>query len=244
MQITVLSHVKEVQSQLINDQTVIVIDVLRATSNMITALTHGCKEIIPLESIEAAQRLQTTGDLLGGERNCCKLPHFNFGNSPFEYMTPLVKNKRILMATTNGTRIIKHVNQAKHILAGAFLNAKACARTALELNENITILCAGTNDIFSWEDGLCAGLIVHELQLSTNHSLQVNDLGLCMLSSYLSVQSKLLQTLLQCSNGKRLRFLGFESDITYCAKVNTTDMVPSLAGETLIPHRSKNVCPS
>lgn len=244
MQITVLSHVKDMERLQLNHQTVIVIDVLRATSNMITALTHGCREIIPLESIEAAIHLKEAGDLLGGERNCCKLPDFDFGNSPFEYMNQIVLDKRILMTTTNGTRVIQRVNQAKSILAGAFLNARACANAALELNQEIIILCAGTNDTFSWEDGLCAGLILHELLLLTNSTLQANDLGLCMLSSYLEVQTRLLPALLQSANGKKLCQLGFESDISYCASVNITDTVPIFTNGMLIPFRSKMVCPS
>jgi 2-phosphosulfolactate phosphatase len=244
MQITVLQSVKDINPNLLINQTVIVIDVLRATSNMITALMYGCKEIIPLETIEAAKRLKATGDLLGGERNCCKLPDFDLGNSPYEYMTPHVQDKRIFMTTTNGTRVIQQANQAKDILAGAFINAQACAMAAMELNKDLVILCAGTNDAFSWEDGLCAGLIVNELQQITNHSYQVNDFGLCMQSSYLEVQPKLLQALLQCTNGQKLSNLGFEPDILYCSKVNISDSVPILSDGMLIPHRSKNVCPS
>jgi 2-phosphosulfolactate phosphatase len=244
MQITVLQSVKDMNPNLLINQAVIVIDVLRATTNMITAMMYGCKEIIPLETIEAAKRLKATGDILGGERNCRKLLDFDLGNSPYEYMTPYIKDKRILMTTTNGTRVIQQANQAKYILAGAFLNAQACAMAAMELSEDLVILCAGTNDAFSWEDGLCAGLIVNELQKITNHSFQVNDFGLCMLSSYLEVQPKLLQVLLQCTNGKKLSDLGFELDIMYCSKVNISDSVPILCDGILVPHRSKKVCPS
>jgi 2-phosphosulfolactate phosphatase len=244
LQITVLSNIKDAQPQSFNHSTVIVIDVLRATSNMITAMMNRCSGIVPLESIEAAQSMKTQGDLLTGERNCHKISGFDFGNSPFEYMSPLIQDKRVLMTTTNGTRIIQQASQAKHILVGAFLNARACALAAVELNENICILCAGTDDLFSWEDGLCAGIILDELQQITGERLQVNDLGLCMLSSYLEVQHSLLQALLQCANGKKLSLLGFQSDINYCSKVNITDVVPSLTNGMLIPHRSKKVCPS
>lgn len=243
MQITVFSHIRDVEPQYLTNQTVIVIDVLRATSNMVTALAHGCRDILPLESIEAAIRLKAGGDLLGGERNCCKPADFDFGNSPFEYMNPLVLDKRILMTTTNGTRVIQQVNQAKHILAGAFINARACANAALELDGEIRIVCAGTNDCFSWEDGLCAGLILHELQLIMP-DFQTNDFGLCMLSSYLEVKNSLLPALLQSSNGKKLCKLGFESDIGYCSMQNISDTVPIFKDGALIPFRSKIVCPS
>ena len=181
--------------------------------------------------------------MLGGERNCCKLPDFDFGNSPFEYRNPALAGKRLLMATTNGTRVIQQVNQAANILAGAFVNAQACAIAAIELNADISILCAGTNDCFSWEDGLCAGLILHELQLIKPDS-QTNDFGLCMLSSYLQVKDSLTLALLHSNNGKKLSKLGFESDIVYCSKLNISDIVPCFKEGKLIPFRSKIVCPS
>lgn len=244
MQINVLQNELVVDPALIINHTVIVIDVLRATTNMITAMVFGCREILPLETIAEAIELKLSGDLLGGERNCQKLPDFDFGNSPFDYMTPQVENKRILMTTTNGTRVIQQAQQAKYVLAGALINAQACARAALALNEDLTILCSGTNDVFSWEDGLCAGLIVHELEKLSESRLQVNDFGLCMKSSYLETEPKLLQSILNCTNGKKLTRLGFEADIGYCSRINITDTVPILCNGRLIPLRSKNVCPS
>jgi 2-phosphosulfolactate phosphatase len=244
LQVTVLSCISEAKPHLLDNHTVIVIDVLRATSNMITAMMYGCKEIVPLESIEAVKKLSASGDLLGGERNCQKIVGFDFGNSPFEYMTRRVEGKRLWMTTTNGTRIIQRASQANHVLASAFLNARACAAAAYELNLNICILCSGTNDIFSWEDGLCAGLLVDELRKLKEEQLAINDFGLCMHTSYLQVASNLTQALLQSANGKKLTHLEFEDDIAYCAKVNITDTVPSLFEGTLIPYRSKTGCPS
>jgi 2-phosphosulfolactate phosphatase len=244
LQVTVLSCITEAKPHFLDDHIVIVIDVLRATSNMITAMMYGCHEIVPLESIEAVKKLSAPGDLLGGERNCRKIVGFDFGNSPFEYMTPIVQGKRIWMTTTNGTRIIQHASQAKHVLAGGFLNARACAIAANELNLNLCILCSGTNDLFSLEDGLCAGLLVEELRMLKQEKLVVNDFGLCMQTSYLQVQSSLNQALLQSTNGKKLTRLEFDADITYCAKVNITTAVPSLSDGMLIPYRSKKGCPS
>jgi 2-phosphosulfolactate phosphatase len=244
LQVTVLSCISEAKPHFLDNHTVIVIDVLRATSNMITAMMYGCLEIVPLESIEAVKELSAPGDLLGGERNCQKIVGFDFGNSPFEYMTPNVEGQRIWMTTTNGTRIIQHASQAKHVLASAFLNARACAIAAHELNLNICILCSGTNDIFSWEDGLCAGLLVEELQKLKQEELTINDFGLCMHTSYLQVQSNLTESLLQCATGKRLTRLEFQEDIAYCAKVNITNTVPSLFDGMLVPYRSKKDCPS
>lgn len=244
MHITVLQSNLELNPNDFMDQTVIVIDVLRATTNMVTAMMFGCKAIVPLETVEAAHCLKTDGDLLGGERNCVRLPEFDLGNSPYEYMSPLILDKRILMTTTNGTRVIQQASKAKLLLTGAFLNARACAVTACERAENIVILCAGTNDAFSWEDGLCAGLIVSELQQVNCTPFEINDFGLCLKSSYKEVQHNLVQALLTSANGKKLSHLGFERDIRYCAEVNISECVPIYCSGILLPLRSKNGCPS
>jgi 2-phosphosulfolactate phosphatase len=244
LQVTVLSCVKDAEPQYLINQTVIVIDVLRATTNMITAMMHGCSGIVPLETIEHTRRLQKTGDLLGGERNCDKIPGFDFGNSPYEYMSPQVRGRRILMTTTNGTRVIQQAYQAKNVMVGALINAQACALAAGQLQDNISILCAGTNDEFSWEDGLCAGLLVEELSQLSQADLIINDFGLCMQSSYLRTKAQLGETISTCANGRRLSRLGYEKDIVYCSKVNITSIVPTLIDGVLVPNRSKNACPS
>jgi 2-phosphosulfolactate phosphatase len=244
LQVTVLSSVKDAEPQLLINHTVIVIDVLRATTNMITAMMYGCSGIVPLETIEDTRKLQRTGDLLGGERDCHKIPGFDFGNSPYDYMSPRVRGKRILMTTTNGTRVIRMAGQAKHILVGALINARACALAAAQLQDNICILCSGRNDEFSLEDGLCAGLLIEELRLLSDAEMTINDMGLCLQSCYLQAKGQLGDTMLNCSNGIRLRQLGYEQDIAYCSKMNISAIVPSLLNEMLIPYRSKNTCPS
>jgi 2-phosphosulfolactate phosphatase len=244
LQVTVLSCVKDAQPQHLINHTVIVIDVLRATTNMITAMIHGCSGIVPLETIEDTRNLRKPYDLLGGERNCHKIPGFDFGNSPYEYMSPCVRGKRILMTTTNGTRVIQMAGQAKHIMAGALINARACALAAAQLQDNICILCSGRNDEFSLEDGLCAGLLIEELKHLSDAELTINDMGICLQNSYLQAKGKLEETILNCSTGKRLRQLGYEKDIAYCSTINITSIVPLLLNEMLVPYRSKNTCPS
>jgi 2-phosphosulfolactate phosphatase len=159
-------------------------------------------------------------------------------------MSPQVRGKRILMTTTNGTRVIQQASPAKNIMVGALINAHTCALAAGQLQDNICILCAGTNDEFSWEDGLCAGLLVEELKQLSQADLIINDFGLCMQSSYLQSKAQLGETILNCANGRRLSRLGYEKDIVYCSKVNITSIVPTLIDGVLVPNRSKNACPS
>ncbi|MEW9699145.1 2-phosphosulfolactate phosphatase [Paenibacillus sp. SI8] len=235
MQIDVVANIGEARSDEFIHKTVIVIDVLRATSTMIAALSNGCRAILPVETVLQAKELQKPGDLLGGERFCKKIPGFQFGNSPHEYTRAAIEGKRIILTTTNGTRGIQKALKADHVLAGALTNGGACARAALNFKRDIVILCAGTQDVFSLEDGLCAGLILDEIShLIGTKPMVVNDFGLAMHSSYKQSKDVLFETLLACTNGKRLCKLGFNEDLKDCCKVNSSEQVPILDRDQMV----------
>ncbi|WP_438448797.1 2-phosphosulfolactate phosphatase [Gorillibacterium sp. sgz5001074] len=234
MQIEVIASVIEARSEDLAGKTVLVIDVLRATSNMVTGLAHGCPGIVPVETVQQAKSLHAPGDLLGGERNCRKLAGFDLGNSPFEYMGEEVAGKRILMTTTNGTRAIQKAQRAQTVIACSLLNVTACAEAALAIGRDVTVLCSGTQDVFSLEDGLCAGMLVEELQRLSG-GVEIGDFGLAMQACYLQNRNRLTEALLTCSNGNRLIRLGFKPDIEYCARTNVYDVVPVLRDGMLVP---------
>jgi 2-phosphosulfolactate phosphatase len=238
MQIDVIAMIGEARSDDMVHKTVIVIDVLRATSTMITALARGCSDIVPVETVLRAKELQRDGDLLGGERFCKKIPGFDLGNSPLEYLDADIAGKRIIMTTTNGTRGIQKACKAEHILAGSLLNGRACAGAAFDFRRDIVIVCAGTQDVFSLEDGLCAGQIIEELKmLHGEKSFNVNDFGIAMHNSFLHVQSNLTEALFHCWNGNRLNKLGFGSDIRYCSQINVSEIVPIMDRGAMVIHK-------
>lgn len=240
MHIHVISSVNEARTEELQNKTVIVIDVLRATSTMLTALAEGSRAIIPVETVNQAKQLQRTGELLGGERFCKKISGFDFGNSPLEYQSEKIADKTVIMTTTNGTRAIQKASKAGHVLIGGFLNAASCAEKAFRLSDEIVLVCAGTQDVFALEDGLCAGMLISELLRLNAESPprgteqnqmppeQVNDFGLAMLHAYRSVQDRLQETLLATSNGKRLSKIGFHDDVIYCAQTNLYKLAPEV----------------
>ncbi|MDQ0898183.1 MULTISPECIES: 2-phosphosulfolactate phosphatase [unclassified Paenibacillus] len=235
MHIEVVANIGEARSDEFLHKTVIVVDVLRATSTIITALINGCKAIVPVETVLKAKELFREGDLLGGERFCKKIPGFDFGNSPLEYTKAAIQGKRIILTTTNGTRGIQKAMKADHVLAGALLNSRACARAAVDFKRDTVILCAGTQDVFSLEDGLCAGLILEELSfLLGDKNMAVNDFGMAMRGCYLQSKDTLFETILACSNGKKMNKSGFRADLIVCAKPNTTDQVPILERDQMV----------
>lgn len=228
MHVDVIASVNEARSDDFVHKTTIVIDVLRATSTIITALAYGCKEVLPVETVQQARACQQPGDWLGGERFCKKIAGFNAGNSPYEYMDENIRDKKVVLTTTNGTRAIQKSSKSTHILAGAFINASDCVAIALSLRKDIVLLCAGAQDVFALEDGLCAGLFVEELMLRSDplQPLQVNDFGFAMHSAYLQHKDNMVHTLMNCVGGRKLSKLGFSTDVEYCAGMNTVPVVP------------------
>ncbi len=145
--------------------TAVVLDILRATSTIVTALGNGCRYVIPTAEVEEARALAADNPelLLGGERSALKLPGFHFGNSPLEYTPEAVSGRGLVLTTTNGTGAIKAAaEKAPQVLIGSLLNARATARQLLT-KENILLVCAGTNGQFSLDDVLAAGFIIKEL---------------------------------------------------------------------------------
>ncbi len=216
-------------------KTVIVIDVLRATSTIVTALEYGCTGVVPVASIDEARSIQRYDDLLGGERFCKKIIGFDFGNSSYEYMSPEIEGKRLIITTTNGTRALEKYKDAAHVIAGSMLNAAVCAQTALQFKKDILLVCAGTLDQFCLEDGLCAGLIIDELMYRFSTILTLNDFAVSMHLAYKQSSNQLVETMLQCSNGKRLTKLGFREDVIYCSQINQIQLVPILENGMMVP---------
>lgn len=234
MRIEVISSVNEARADRFTHRTAIVIDVLRATSTMVTALSAGAASIYPVETVLEARTLQRQGYTLAGERFCRKIPGFELGNSPEDFTPEVVEGRRLVLTTTNGTRAIHKAMRADFVLSAALLNASACARSAMELRRDVVLLCAGCHDDFALEDGLCAGLIIDRMQALSSTSIDVDDFGTAMQGFYQSSKERITEILKGSSSGKRLIKMGFSRDIDRCAQVDTSSIVPKLQGDMII----------
>lgn len=228
MEIEVFTTLNCIPDEAIYGKTVIVIDVLRATTTITAALVAGCLEIIPVlspeEAIEMRERLEDDRVLLGGERNALKIPGFDLGNSPLEYTADVVAGKRLIITTTNGTRAIRRAAGGRQVLLGAMNNGPAVARAAAAGAADITIICAGTRDRFSLEDFLTAGLLVDELDKEGEFTLRD---GARVARDYYRLHRKDPEAAMKASyHGRLLAGLGMEADIEYCARVAITSIVP------------------
>lgn len=228
----------------LKDKLALVIDVLRATSTMVTAFAHGCQGILPVLTPEEAfeKKLTFPEALLGGERRALRIEGFDLGNSPAEYLPEKVAGRRIIMTTTNGTRAIRAAESASIVLMTSFLNMNQVRFTVQEqFRQNpglkgIVIFCSGTEDRFDLPDTLCAGMFVEKFKRDNlEEKVQVNDLGEAAYRLFQGAKENLTEVIKASDHGRRLLSLGLEHDITYCSTPNQFRIVPILReGEIVV----------
>ncbi|MFM8913776.1 MAG: 2-phosphosulfolactate phosphatase, partial [Flammeovirgaceae bacterium] len=126
----------------VKDRTVVVVDILRATSCMVTALANGADSIAPFADLEECRKMKTRGFVTSGELEGKKVEGFDKGNSPFEYMGDEVRGLKIAFTTTNGTQAIEKSKDAKQVIIGSFLNLTAVVKNLLLGENSVLIVCA------------------------------------------------------------------------------------------------------
>ena len=207
---------------------VIVIDVLRATTVIVCALANGAREVIPVAGVDAARDLAKSrgGALLGGEERNERIPGFDFGNSPQEY-DARVREKTVVLRTTNGTRALQAFRGVSPVWCGAFANASAIVRAlARPAVSSATLVCAGQAGEFSLEDFVCAGALVDGIgSLRETHG---DDEAIAARELFRANRGALAALLEQGNHALALRRAGFGSDIPFAAKLDRYDVLPAL----------------
>ena len=229
MKINVIPYAAAARPELTENKTVVVIDVLRATSVMLTALANGAKEVVPAVSPEEALQKSFLYDvedvLLGGERNAMKIEGFHLGNSPLEYTRENVSGKTVIITTTNGTRALNNCINAQKVYIGAFLNVATLVEQ-LKTEEEVVLFCSGTNNNFSLDDGICAAMIIDEL--AKEKQLALTDFSSLLLTTYRTNPNNLATLLKDCYHLNLLKQKGFESDVTFCLQNSLYNIVPQM----------------
>ncbi len=217
-------------------KTTVVIDVLRASTTVIAALSNGAKEVIPVGTVEFAVKVsggmfggQT---LIGGERNTKRIEGFALGNSPLEYTREAVENKTIVFYTTNGSKAIARAKFSNDLFVCSFNNLLGMAQHLVKLNKDVEILCAGHNNLFSLEDTVCAGMLVERIK-RLNRSAKISDSSIAAQVLYEKFGDNILKMLENAEHGKRLIQNGFKKDIEYCSHYNITKNIPYFDGNAL-----------
>lgn len=213
-------------------RTVVVIDVLRATSSILEALWNGaravCPALTPEEATVLAQRVGRRDTLLCGERRGERIDGFDLGNSPLEFSSEAVAGKLLSMTTTNGTAALLAAGGASAVLLGALLNVGAVADRLAASREPAIVLCAGREGRFALEDAACAGLLVIALRERVE-KLALNDAGHAAAALARPYRRRSpLPLLRRSAAGRALLGLDFGDDLAFCAHVDRYDLVPEL----------------
>lgn len=218
----------EVDGVSLAGRTVVVIDVLRATSTIVEALHNGARAVIPVDTVERA--IETAADLgddglLCGERGGLPIEGFDLGNSPREFGRERVEGRTLVMSTTNGTRALVRAAAADHCLVGSLLNAKAVA-CALEGRDDVLLLCAGRQGRVAPEDSLCAGFIGS--RLATTTAVEPTDGARAAMTLARGCGDAPNGFLRDTAAARRLDGIGLMADIEFCGMLDRHGGVPEL----------------
>jgi len=236
MKINVILSPANVDELYFSGKTTIVVDVLRATTTIITALMNGAKEVVPVSSVEFAMKASSNmfggQTLICGERNTKKIDGFNLGNSPSEFTSEVIGGKSIVFFTTNGTKAIVKAKYSDEVLIGSFMNISALAKYLADSNKSFEILCAGRNSSFCLEDTVFAGKLIAEVT-SLTEDVELSDSGLAAVSIAKSFGKNLKKMFTESEHGKLLIENGFAEDLKWCAKINTSSGIPVFSSNVI-----------
>lgn len=213
----------------ISNHTVIVVDALRATSCIVWAVKNGAAKVIPTQdpgdAVAVAGRLGLQDCVLAGERGGLPIPGFALGNSPHEFGPETVRNKTVIISTTNGTAALYGARNAKKALVGAMINRTAAGMRAAQEGNDIIVLCAGTGGQVSADDIVAAGAIADAVCRCAQSQVELTDAAIISIAMFQDFLDGRLDMALT-SHYRALTALGFERDVEFCLTRDLTDVVP------------------
>jgi len=229
MKIDVFLTAEEAKRKEIYDSNIVVIDVLRATSVMITAMAHGVSKIYPYETIEEVREASLTSSfsILCGERKGLPIEGFDYGNSPLEYQNDTIQGAEMFMTTTNGTRALRNIHgKNNRIWIASFFNLRSMSSFLEKEKKDCIFLCAGTEDQFSLDDALCAGMLIQTLE-----NYKKSDIALAL--KELAKNSKNIgKTLENTKHYRYLKSIGLEKDLEFCCTPNQYSLLAEYDPDT------------
>ncbi len=205
----------------------VVVDVIRATSSIVSAFEQGCASILPAESADEARSLRAGHPeaLLCGERKGTRIEGFALGNSPREFTRETVAGKTLILTTSNGTRTLRGVSPGRTVAIGALMNRGAVAEWLHGRGEDAIIVCSGYEGIFSLEDAVCAGGIA---EAAAGLGAGLGDGAEASRTLWRRYSGDLAGLLRHTAWGQHILSIGLGADLDACARVDTTDVVPVL----------------
>lgn len=220
----------------VKDTIVVVIDVLRATSTIATALYNGAASVVPVDDIAKCVSLgKSLCGITAGERDGKIAEGLAYGNSPFEYPREFIEGKTLVLTTTNGTKLLHMAlaRGASHIITGSFPNFSAVCEYLVKQNQPVLLACSAWKDRVNIEDTLFAGAVIH--QVRQHFSVNCDSTGVAE-TLFLAAKNDLYE-FLKANNAthyQRLTNFGLEKDLRYCLTKDVANVLPFYENEKLI----------
>ena len=219
------------------DSIVVIIDILRASSAIVTAFANGAAEIIPVANASEAKDYKSKGYLVAAERDGYVLDFADFGNSPFNFTREKVEGNTIVYSTTNGTGLIELASGSYLTLVGSFLNLSAVIRFLIKQERDVLLFCAGWKNKFNLEDTVCAGAMAEKL-IESNLYSTICDSTYCAMDLWSVARHDLTGYIEKAAQRSRLRDKKLDDCIEYCFTSDITNKIPVMKNGVLVEIKS------
>lgn len=213
------------------ERAAVVVDVIRATSTIVTAFQRGVRSVLPVAGTDEARRARVAapGALLAGERGGQRLPGFDLGNSPREFTREVVEGRDVVLTTSNGTKTLRAVGEGRAVAIGAFLNRSAVGAWLLARRQDALVVCSGYEGIFSMEDAVCAGAVV-DRAADDARAVTLGDGARACRALWKRYGSDVPALLRTTGWGRHIVGIGLGADLDVCAQIDVTEVVPVMTG--------------
>lgn len=212
---------------------VVVVDIFRASSAIVTALGEGISAVIPIKTIEEAKDYQRKNYIVAAERNGQIVPDFKLGNSPLHYKNIDLIGEEIVFTSTNFTSVIKEFSFAKEVLVASFLNMSAIKDYVLSLQLDVLIVCSGYKGKINIEDSLFAGFLA--LSLENDYQIHCDSATLAIQGARHVPSKEKWSYLKKSSHKNRLESLNITDDLMFCLQEDIYTIVPIYSNGIIIP---------
>lgn len=220
----------------LTDSIVVIIDILRATSTITTAIHNGAKSVIPVDSVAECVKLGKQMEVISaGERDGQVAEGLKYGNTPFQYTPEFIKGKTLVLTTTNGTRLLHMAldANAREIIIGAFCNISSVCDHLSGQNKNVILACAGWKNRVNFEDTLFAGAVTNRIR--SHFQVNCDSTGMAE-NLFLEADGDLFDYMKKknASHYHRLMGFGHEEDIRYCLTNDNAPVLPVYSNGKLV----------
>ncbi len=215
---------------------VIMVDAIRASATICTALHYGVSEIVAEACKDKALSMREFGYMTAGERNGIKLDEFDFGNSPLSFQDENLKGKKLAFSTTNGTRAIEIAAKQNpdKLVIGSFINFSALFDWLENQNKNVLILCSGWKGTINIEDLLFAGKLASKLIKTSNYFFEKDAVSIAM-NLYSMAKDDFFNFVMMSSPRLNSKLQMLENDIRYCLSMDITKKIPIYIDGKIVP---------